>query len=198
MNPNEPIALTRDCDTIEIPSGVRGRLSAGTVVRIQQRLGSSYTVAGADGRMSRIETKDADALGLSSESTDLSPATEGTFSEKMVWDTLRTIYDPEIPVNIVDLGLVYCCEIQALEQGGHRIEIRMAMTAPGCGMANVIKADAEEKLASLPDVREVHIEVVFDPPWNPGRMSEAAKLQLGIDADYGAPSPPLSMYPDKH
>jgi probable FeS assembly SUF system protein SufT len=198
MSSKEPITLARDCEVIEIPSGLRGELPAQTSVRILQRLGGSYTIAGSDGRMYRIEAKDADALGLSGGESPASvspPA--GAFSEKMVWEALKTIYDPEIPVNIVDLGLVYSCEVKALEQGGHRIDIRMAMTAPGCGMANVIKADAEEKLASLPDVREVHVEVVFDPPWSPSRMSEAAKLQLGIDADYGTPPPPLPMYPDK-
>jgi metal-sulfur cluster biosynthetic enzyme len=99
---------------------------------------------------------------------------------------LKTVYDPEIPVNIVDLGLVYSCEIASLEQGGNRIHIKMSMTAPGCGMGNVLKADAESRLSRLPGVKEVHVEVVFDPPWHPGLMSDAAKLQLGFDLDYGA------------
>ena len=99
----------------------------------------------------------------------------------MVWDQLKTVFDPEIPVNIADLGLIYSCVTTPLEQGGHRIDIKMSMTAPGCGMGNVLKADVETKLASLPDVKEVHVEIVFDPPWGPDRMSEAAKLQLGFD-----------------
>jgi probable FeS assembly SUF system protein SufT len=99
----------------------------------------------------------------------------------MVWDQLKTVFDPEIPVNIADLGLIYSCVTAPLDQGGHRIDIKMSMTAPGCGMGNVLKADVESKLAHLPDVKEVHVEIVFDPPWNPSLMSEAAKLQLGFD-----------------
>jgi probable FeS assembly SUF system protein SufT len=111
----------------------------------------------------------------------------------MVWDQLKTVYDPEIPVNIVDLGLVYSCAIAPEEQGGNRIHIKMSMTAPGCGMGNVLKADVESRLSRLPSVKEVHVEVVFDPPWHPGLMSDAAKLQLGFDLDYGATqtSPPI-------
>ena len=111
----------------------------------------------------------------------------------MVWDQLKSVYDPEIPVNIVDLGLVYSCVIVPLEQGGNRVHIKMSMTAPGCGMGNVLKADVESKLSRLPGVKEVHVEVVFDPPWHPGLMSDAAKLQLGFDLDYGTThtSPPI-------
>jgi len=103
------------------------------------------------------------------------------FSEQMVWDQMKTIYDPEIPVNIVDLGLIYSCEIAPTDEGGKKIDIKMSMTAPGCGMGNVLKADVESKLAALPEVKEVRVDVVFDPPWNPTRMSEAARLQLGFD-----------------
>src|SRR5260370_1358495 len=103
---------------------------------------------------------------------------EGPFSDQMVWDQLKTVYDPEIPVNIVDLGLVYSCDIAPLEQGGNTIHIKMSMTAPGCGMGNVLKADVESKLSRLSGVKEVRVEVVFDPPWHPGLMSDAAKLQL--------------------
>ena len=110
----------------------------------------------------------------------------------MVWDQLKTVYDPEIPVNIVDLGLVYSCVIVPMEQGGNSVHIKMSMTAPGCGMGNVLKGDVQTKLARLPGVKEVHVEVVFDPPWHPGLMSDAAKLQLGFDLDYGTThaSPP--------
>ena len=99
----------------------------------------------------------------------------------MVWDQLKTVFDPEIPVNIADLGLIYSCVTTPLEQGGNRIAIKMSMTAPGCGMGNVLKADVEGKLSKLPDVKEVDVEIVFEPPWGPSRMSEAAKLQLGFD-----------------
>jgi probable FeS assembly SUF system protein SufT len=193
MSAGGPITLSRACGVIEIPSGVRGILPAGAVVRIMQSLGSGYTVATDRGYMYRIDAKDTDALGLSNEPTQAPTVEEGIFSEQMVWDRLKTVYDPEIPVNIVDLGLLYSCVIAPLEQGGNRISIKMSMTAPGCGMGNVLKADVESKLSRLPSVKEVHVEVVFDPPWHPGLMSDAAKLQLGFDLDYGTTqaSPPI-------
>jgi probable FeS assembly SUF system protein SufT len=181
----EIITLSRDCESIEIPSGTKGVLPSGTGVRVMQFLGSSWTVTSAHG-MFRIDVKDADALGLTPPAA-AAPAEgaptgqEAAFSEKMVWDQLKTVFDPEIPVNIADLGLIYSCVTAPLDQGGRRIDIKMSMTAPGCGMGNVLKADVENKLANLPDVKEVHVEIVFDPPWNPSLMSEAAKLQLGFD-----------------
>ena len=99
----------------------------------------------------------------------------------MVWDQLKTVFDPEIPVNIADLGLIYSCVVTSPDDGGKKIDIKMTLTAPGCGMGNVLKNDVEKKLARLPSVKEVHVEVVLDPPWGPGRMSEEAKLQLGLD-----------------
>ena len=186
MSASEPITLSRACEVVEIPSGNRGTLPAGAVVRIMQALGSGYTVTTDHGYMCRIDAKDTDALGLVNEVPTQAPAVqEGIFSEQMVWDQLKTVYDPEIPVNIVDLGLVYSCLIAPLEQGGNRVHIKMSMTAPGCGMGNVLKADVETKLLRLPSVKEVHVEVVFDPAWHPGLMSDAAKLQLGFDLDYG-------------
>jgi len=186
MSASEAITMSRACEVIEIPSGIRGTLSEGTVVRMMQSLGSGYTVATDRGYMCRVDAKDADALGLSNVMT--APAAtvrEGTFNNQMVWDQLKNVYDPEIPVNIVDLGLVYSCVIAPLQEGGNRVHIKMSMTAPGCGMGNVLKADVESKLARLPGANEVHVEVVFDPPWHPGLMSDAAKLQLGFDLDYG-------------
>lgn len=111
----------------------------------------------------------------------------GAFHEEAIWNELRTVYDPEIPVNIVDLGLIYSALASRAEQG-QRIDVRMSLTAPGCSMSEILKSEIERKLSQLPGVAEVHIEVVFDPPWHPGMMSEAAKLQLGFDADYGAPA----------
>jgi probable FeS assembly SUF system protein SufT len=187
MNSNQRIALTRDCDSIEIPSGARKTLSHATGVRIMQSRGGSYTVTTDLGGMYRIDASDADALGLSP-ATGADDRLVGPLTEQMANDQLKTVFDPEIPVNIVDLGLVYSSLITALEQGGNRLDIRMTMTAPGCGMGNVLKADVERKLSRLPDVREVHVEVVFDPPWHAGLMSEAARLQLGLDfADDGIP-----------
>jgi probable FeS assembly SUF system protein SufT len=185
MGMSGPITLSRACEVIEIPSGTHATLPVGTVVRVMRFLGSSYTVAIDSGYMCRVDARDADALGLSSTATLQERVEEGRFSEQMVWNQLKTVYDPEIPVNIVDLGLVYSCVVAPLEQGGNRVHIKMSMTAPGCGMANVLKADVESRLARLSGVKEVHVDVVFDPPWHPGLMSDAAKLRLGFDLDYG-------------
>ena len=188
----EMIELKRACDAIEIPSGVHRVLPQLSRVRIAQFLGSGYTVVSDMGCMFRIDGKDADALGMTPPVTAEEPGTNAEFSEQMVWDQLKTVYDPEIPVNIVDLGLIYSCDITPHEQGGKRIDVKMSMTAPGCGMGNVLKADVESKLSRLPDVKYVDVQVVFDPPWNPGLMSEAAKLQLGFDLDYGTPAAGMS------
>jgi metal-sulfur cluster biosynthetic enzyme len=112
----------------------------------------------------------------------------GPFRDEMIWQQLKTVRDPEIPVDIVNLGLVYSAVASDVE-GGRRIDVRMSLTAPGCSMSDVIKAEVERKLAALPEVRQVKVEIVFDPPWNAGMMSEAAKLHLGFDSDYGAPAP---------
>lgn len=183
MNTGELIELKRECKAIEIPSGVPRVLAAGSRVRISQFLGGSYTVIHDIGYMCRIDAADADALGFTPAQQAENVAAQGPFNEKAMWDHLRTIFDPEIPVNIVDLGLVYSCDVKPVEDGGKSIDVKMSMTAPGCGMGNVLKADVERKLAALPEVKAVNVEVVFDPPWNPGRMSEAARLQLGLDLD---------------
>jgi probable FeS assembly SUF system protein SufT len=181
--PIDLIPVKRDVEAIEIPAGVRRTLPAGSTVRISQFLGNAYTVATDLGYLCRIDARDADAIGLAPVQEE-QVTVPGTFDEQMVWDQLKTVFDPEIPVNIVDLGLIYACDITNIE-GGKKIDIKMSMTAPGCGMGNVIKADVESKLSHLPEVKQVNVEVVFDPPWGPGRMSEAAKLQLGFDLDYG-------------
>jgi probable FeS assembly SUF system protein SufT len=178
--------LSRACEVLEIPSGIPHLLPTGTVVRINQALGDSYTVTSTQGGMYRIEGKDADALGLSANHTVT--AAQDAFSEEAVWSALRTVFDPEIPVNLVDLGLIYSCVIAPLPETGNRVEIKMTLTAPGCGMADVLKADVERKLARLAGVKQVNVEVVFDPPWDSSRISEAAKLQLGLDLDFN-PSP---------
>ena len=175
------ITLNREVNAIEIPSGAPARLPQGAGVRVMQFLGSSYTIT-SDYGLFRIDVKDADALGLTPHTPSQTTADENReFSEQMVWDQLKTVYDPEIPVNIADLGLIYGCETTTLDDGGRRIDIKMSMTAPGCGLGNVLKADVENKLKSLPSVKEVNVEIVFDPPWGPARMSDAAKLQLGFD-----------------
>jgi len=183
----ETTELKRDCEAIAIPSGLRQMLPQGSTVRIVQARGGSYTVSSNVHAMYRIDAKDADALGFDAPTTSSEAEMHGPFSEQLVWDTLKTVYDPEIPVNVVDLGLIYSCAVTPHEQGGKIITIRMAMTAPGCGMSNVLKADVESKLQRLPEVRQSCVEVVFDPPWSPSRMSEAARLQLGFDLDSGGP-----------
>jgi probable FeS assembly SUF system protein SufT len=166
---------------IEIPSGRASTLPEGTSVRIMQSRGDSYTVWTDYGQMYRVDGKDADALGLQPGSEDTPAADTREFNDQLVWDVLKTVYDPEIPVNIVDLGLIYSCKIAPTEDSDARkIDIEMSMTAPGCGMGNVLKADVESRLSRLPSVKEVHVEVVFDPPWDMSRMSEAARLQLGF------------------
>jgi probable FeS assembly SUF system protein SufT len=181
MNTGELIELKRECKAVEIPSGIERLLPAGSFVRISQFLGTSYTVMSDIGFMCRIDVSDADALGLNPSLAAQKNSLEGPFQEWMVWDQLKSVYDPEIPVNIVDLGLIYECKITSEDQAGKRIDVKMTMTAPGCGMANVLKADVEQRLTQLPQVKEVGVQVVFEPPWHPGLMSEAARLQLGLD-----------------
>ena len=179
---NEVITLGRDCEAIQIPSGMRLTLSAGTQVRLTQSLGGTYTVMTETGLLARIAGKDADAIGQG-----IVPSPTGGAGvvaeepvEKLVWDQLKTCFDPEIPVNIVELGLVYRCEVTPLAEGGNKVELRFTLTAPGCGMGEVLRRDIESKLRTVPGVIEADIQVVFDPPWNPSLMSEAAKLQLGL------------------
>jgi probable FeS assembly SUF system protein SufT len=177
------IRLTRACEVTEIPSGIRGQLPPGTSVRITQSFGGSYTVMSDYGLLYRVDAKDADALGLSPVAAPeaAEPSASEPLRDELIWSQLKTVYDPEIPVNIVDLGLIYDCKIVDASEGGKKIDVKMTMTAPGCGMAGVLKADVENKLSRLPEVKQVQVDVVFDPPWTPTRMSEAAKLQLGFD-----------------
>ena len=176
----EQIVLARDVDATQIPSGIPHRLQTGTSVRMMQSLGGSYTVLTDMGYMVRVDAKDADALGLTPSAAATDDPQE--FSEQLVWDKLKTVYDPEIPVNVVDLGLIYLCHITPVSEG-NKIDIKMTMTAPGCGMSDVLKSDIERKVSALPGVKELTVEVVFDPPWHPGKMSEAARLQLGLDLE---------------
>jgi len=190
LKPGETVTTTRDVLATQIPSGIPHPVAAGTRVRLTQALGGSYTVMTDHGYMLRFDAKDADVLGISPEEAQADSA-PGEFSEELVWDRLRTVYDPEIPVNVVDLGLIYDCQITpSLDNEGRQIDIKMTMTAPGCGMADVLKADIQRQLSALPTVKNVNVEVVFDPPWHPGRMSEGARLQLGLDLD----ASPFQMY----
>ena len=173
-----PITLARDCEATRIPSGSTVVLPAGTHVTITQSLGGQFTVNTEDGALLRIADKDADALGERAPAIQ-APMTEGPFEEERVWEELRTVFDPEIPVNLVDLGLIYRCNAVPLPDGSYRVEISMSMTAPGCGMGDVLKEDVRRKVQGVPGVREVQVDVVWDPPWDASRMSDAARLQLG-------------------
>lgn len=177
-----PTILQRDCEALTVPHGERVALTAGGEVEITQRLGSSVTVRTQMGTLLRIDGADADALGL-----DPAPETAvhvtrqtGAFDFADVTAALRGVYDPEIPINIVDLGLVYRCDEVGLDDGRRRIEIDMTMTAPGCGMGDVIARDAESAVQRVAGVDEVDVTIVWDPPWNRARISEAARLELGL------------------
>ncbi|MBI4445569.1 MAG: putative Fe-S cluster assembly protein SufT [Acidobacteria bacterium] len=181
---NKLVIVGRDCEAIQIPSGEPVKISEGTRVRIIQALGGDYTAMTEQGYLVRISGKDAGAIGEkpapAPTALDSGASAEPQEVEKQVWNQLRTCYDPEIPVNIVDLGLVYSCVIAPLPEGGNRVQITMTLTAPGCGMGEVLKNDIEHKMLSVPGVTEASVEIVFDPPWDRSRMSEAALLQLGM------------------
>ena len=174
-----PVELTRACVATTVPYGEQVTLDAGGLVEIVQRLGASITVRTQMGSLLRIDGTDADALGLDPIGVG-HRAADGPFEIDQVVDALQQIFDPEIPVSIVELGLVYRCDEIIEADGSRRIEIDMTMTAPGCGMGDVLRADALRAVQAIPAVDEVDIQIVFDPPWNIGRMSEAARLQLGL------------------
>ncbi len=181
MNGNEPITLSRDVEAAVIPVGTRVTLQKGEQAHITQSLGGSYTVI-VNGNMFRIEGTDADALGMEAAAK---PASNGApvskeLLEKEVWNQLRSCYDPEIPVNIVDLGLIYDCHISEVKPNSHKIEVKMTLTAPGCGMGPMLAQDVQNKVLNLEGVEDVAVELVWDPPWNQSMMTEAAKLQLGL------------------
>ena len=181
MKEREKVVVNRDCEAIEIPAGTKTQLKAGTEVVLMQSLGGTYTVYTPDGALVRVDGKDFDALGIAViQQSAAAKAASGKSMEEQVWEQLKSCYDPEIPVNIVDLGLVYLCEAAPLEGGGYRVDIRMTLTAPGCGMGPVLTNDVETKVRNIPGVRETHVELVFDPTWDQSMMSEAAKLQLGM------------------
>lgn len=166
---------------MQIPAGTSALLAAGTPVTITQTLGGSFTVS-AQGGLYRIVAQDADALGMEVP-VEAVPATTnaGVADEKLVWDTLRTCFDPEIPVNIVDLGLVYDMQLAKTSSGGARVDVKMTLTAPGCGMGPAIAGDAQIKLLNLSGVDDAHVEVVWDPPWHHSMITEQGRKVLGLD-----------------
>ncbi len=174
------VALKRHCEATLIPSGEKLTLAQGDGVVVTQALGGSFTVRTERGYLARVAALDADALGLESAAQQAAPVDAGPFTLEKVIEKLKTVFDPEIPVNVVDLGLIYVCAAHPLADGAHRVEIKMSMTAPGCGMGDVLKEDARAKVQAVPGVAEVDIEIVWEPAWDQSRMSEAAQLQLGL------------------
>lgn len=177
------VVLGSACPATLIPSGEKVLLDQGTQVTVTQALGVSITVQTDTGKLARIDAEHARAAGLAEHLAEPSApvvAADADFHIDQVLDALRTVFDPEIPVNVVDLGLIYGHEAHELADGTHRVDIQMSMTAPGCGMGDVLRDDAHQRVSELPGVSEVHVELVWDPPWSMARMSEAAKLELGI------------------
>ena len=176
------LELKRDCDAVQIPHGAPVVLPKGTHVDITQTLGGTFTVH-AQGGLYRINGKDADALGMEppSEEKKQMAGAPGEVNEKEIWEILRSCYDPEIPVNIVDLGLVYDLSIEKLPSGFSKVDVKMTLTAPGCGMGGVIAGDAQQKILSIDSVEEANVEVVWDPPWHQSMISEQGRRILGLE-----------------
>lgn len=177
---SEPVRLSRDCDAVTVPEGITVSLPTGTVGSLAQALGGSFTVY-VQGKMFRIAGKDADALGkepvvlpeLPSDASDEEV-------ERLVWEQMKTCFDPEIPVNIVDLGLVYECRIEPGEHGSREVSIKMTLTEPSCGMGQVLAEDVKSRVELISAVSMAHVTLVFEPPWRPEMMSEVGKLETGL------------------
>ncbi len=189
MQSNESVVLKREVEASVIPVGTRVKLLAGEQACITQSLGGTYTVV-VNGNMFRIEGRDADALGkepapapgLAAAAANAGAPITAEQLEKEIWNQMRSCYDPEIPVNIVDLGLVYDCKLEPIPGASNsfRVEVKMTLTAPGCGMGPTLQQDVQNKLLSLEAVDDVNVELVWEPQWNQGMLTEAAKLQLGL------------------
>lgn len=183
MNMREEVVLSRTAEAVMIPSGERVLVPQGARATITQSLGGTYTLITDRGLMVRVSGKEVEAIGKTpTEIPEIEDISELTIEklEKLVWEQLKTCYDPEIPVNIVDLGLVYLCELKDAEGGGKNVKIKMTLTAPGCGMGPVLAGDVKHKVEAIPGVKNADVEVVFDPVWDRSMMSDAAKLQLGM------------------
>jgi probable FeS assembly SUF system protein SufT len=177
----ERVEITRDCEAIQVPAGTPVTLEKGIEVFITQSLGGTYTVqVPAYGGLFRVSGKDADALGKAAGKTSAVDIAEGDL-ESMVWEQLKTCFDPEIPVNIVDLGLVYGMELTPLGDGTNKVDVKMTLTAQGCGMGATIAIDARQKLVSIPGISDANVDVVWDPPWNPQMISPEGRERLGLD-----------------
>ena len=180
MVTREARTLSRDVEVAAIPYGDRLTLTMGTTVFITQALGGSFTAMTDHGYLVRIEGKDADAIGEKPVLPMTAEDTKGRSTQELAWDQLKTCFDPEIPVNIVDLGLVYKVEAQPLGDGGERVHVEFTLTAPGCGMGDFLRQDVEQKLLAIPGVMGADVQVVLEPPWDQSMMSDVARLQLGL------------------
>ena len=182
MKTNESATLSRDVEASVVPVGTKVTLQKGEQAYITQSLGGAYTVV-VNGNMFRIDGKDADALGLEVVGRPANRTGEPRTKEELekeVWNQLKTCYDPEIPVNIVDLGLIYDCQLTPIGEGSYKGDVKMTLTAPGCGMGPTLAQDVQNRLMMIEEIEEANVELVWDPPWNQGMMTEAAKLQLGL------------------
>ncbi len=177
---SEPLTLKREVEVIVVPDGIPVTLEKGALVYITQAMGGSFTIY-FEGNLYRVGGKDADALGKEPLQPPELPddASDDEF-QALVWDQMRTIYDPEIPINIAELGLIYDCRISKLDNGQRYVYVEMTVTAPGCGMGEFLVADVREKVGIIPTVSKVDVELVYDPPWNMEMMSEAARLEAGM------------------
>ena len=182
MENSDIITVNRDVEAILIPVGTPITVPEGSEVFITQALGGNYTV-NVNGNLAQVGARDADALGFDvPQESIIDPAAipkDGSVNEELIWNQMRTCYDPEIPINIVELGLIYDCKITPMEDG-NRVDILMTLTAPGCGMGDFLAEDVRSKVASVPNVDEVNVELTFDPPWSQEMMSEAARLETGM------------------
>jgi probable FeS assembly SUF system protein SufT len=182
---SEAVKLSRDCEAVQIPLGNTVTLPAGSAVDVVQTLGGNYTVHTAEG-LFRIAALDADALGIEHTTSLMEevckrPEAAGPADEKQLWATLKSCFDPEIPVNIVDLGLIYDLHLETLPSGNSRALVKMTLTAPGCGMGTVIAADARQKLLYVPGVEDAEVEIVWDPPWHQSMITAEGRRILGLD-----------------
>ena len=183
MQNETTVELKRDCEVVQIPHGTSVILPKGTTADITQTLGGSYTIH-AQGGLFRVASKDADAIGLEASTVTGSasiPGGSGEITDQQIWDTLRTCYDPEIPVNIVDLGLVYDMQTKKLPSGNSAVDVRMTLTAPGCGMGPSIAGDAQQKLLYLDGIEDAKVEIVWEPPWHQSMITPEGRRILGLE-----------------
>ncbi len=177
---NEPFVVSREVRAVIVPAGVEVQLKPGQAGYITQALGGSFTVY-LEGNLFRIAGEDADAIGKEPvKAPELPPNATEEDVRKLAWEQMRTCYDPEIPLNIVDLGLVYECDVRPNDDGTRSVEVKITLTAPGCGMGDILVDDVKDKIERIPTVREARVELTFDPPWNQSMMSDAARLQTGM------------------